>query len=299
MTSDPTAPSDSDPTSDPATERGHGEGMEFLFADGENEPAVNPLIVDIEGYEGPLDLLLGLARAQKVDLLHIAILPLTEQYLAYINEAQDLKLEVAADYLVMAAWLAFLKSKLLLPREEDDADELTGEEMAAMLAFRLQRLEAMRQAGASLMNRKRLGRDVFQRGMPEGVRVFRESTYSAEVIDLLKAYARQRQSSVTVEHKVKKRNTWSIREARGRLEGLLGFSVDWAPLDHFLTQFLAPVEERVTAIASTFTATLEMAREGQLEIRQDTPFSPLYVRRKRGQEGLRLVTKASDEGLKS
>ncbi len=265
--------------------------MQFLFADGENEPVVNPLIIDIEGYEGPLDLLLGLARTQKVDLANIAILPLVMQYLAYIEEARDLKLEVAADYLVMAAWLAFLKSKLLLPREEDDADELSGEEMAAMLAFRLQRLEAMRQAGASLMNAKRLGRDVFQRGMPEGVRVFRESKHTAEVIDLLKAYATQRQRNVEVEHKVKKRNTWSIREARGRLEGLLGFSMDWAPLDQYLTQFLAPVEERVTAIASTFTATLEMAREGQLEIRQDNPFAPLFVRRKRGPEGLRLVTK--------
>lgn len=285
MSNEPTTPeNDNAPPSE-------AEGMKFLFADGEKEPVTNPLIIDIEGYEGPLDLLLGLARTQKVDLANISILSLTEQYLAYINEARDLKLEIAADYLVMAAWLAFLKSKLLLPKEEDDAEELSGEQMAAMLAFRLQRLEAMRQAGASLMNGKRLGRDVFQRGMPEGVRVFRESKYTAEVIDLLKAYSKQRQSTVQVEHKVKKRITWSIREARGRLEGLLGFSVEWAPLDQYLTQFLAPVEERVTAIASTFTATLEMAREGQLEIRQDNPFAPLYVRRKRGPEGLRLVTK--------
>lgn len=283
MTNEPTPPANENaPVAD---------GMQLLFADGEHEPVVNPLIIDIDGYAGPLDLLLGLARTQKVDLANIAILPLTEQYLAYINEARDLKLEIAADYLVMAAWLAFLKSKLLLPKEEDDSEELSGEEMAAMLAFRLQRLEAMRQAGASLMNGKRLGRDVFQRGMPEGVRITRESEYTAEVIDLLKAYAKQRQSTVQVEHKVKKRVTWSIREARGRLEGLLGFSVDWAPLDQYLTQFLAPVEQRVTAIASTFTATLEMAREGQLEIRQDNPFAPLYVRRKRGPEGLRLVTK--------
>jgi len=262
----------------------------FPSADGD-EPIVNPLIIDIDGYEGPLDLLLGLARTQKVDLTHVSILPLTEQYLAYINEAQDLKLEIAADYLVMAAWLAFLKSKLILPREADDEDDPSGVQLAAMLAFRLQRLEAMRQAAASLMNGKRLGRDVFQRGMPEGVRIIRESKYSAEVVDLLRAYARQRQRNVRTTVKIRKRNTWSIRVARDRLEGLLGFSVDWAPLDHYLTQFLAPVEERVTAIASTFTATLEMAREGQLELRQETPFAPLYVRRRRGAEGLKLVTK--------
>lgn len=158
-----------------------------------------------------------------------------------------------------------------------------------MLAFRLQRLEAMRQAAASLMNRKHLGRDVFARGMPEGVRVFRESAYTAEVIDLLKAYARQRQRTQPTEVRIAKRVTWSIREARSRLEGLLGVSLEWAPLDQYLVQFFAPVEERVTAIASTFTATLEMAREGQLELRQDNPFAPLYVRRKRGPEGLRLV----------
>ncbi len=263
----------------------------FFASNGGEAPIANPLIVDIEGYEGPLDLLLGLARTQKLDLTRISILPLAEQYLAYIEEARDLKLEVAADYLVMAAWLAFLKSKLLLPRDADDEDDLTGEELAAMLAFRLQRLEAMRQAAASLMNGKRLGRDVFQRGMPEGVQVFRENKYTADVFDLLKAYARQRQQNVHTTMTIRKRNTWSIRDARDRLEGLLGFSVDWAPLDQFLTRFLAPVEERVTAIASTFTATLEMAREGQLEIRQDTPFAPLYVRRKRGSDGLKLVGK--------
>lgn len=274
------------PTVIPFPDGGETEGN----ADG--TPA-NPFVVDIDGYEGPLDLLLGLARTQKVDLANIAILPLTEQYLAYIEEARDLKLELAADYLVMAAWLAFLKSKLLLPREDDEEDGPTGDELAAMLAFRLQRLNAMRQAAASLINGKRLGRDVFQRGMPEGVRVFRESKYTAEVIDLLKAYARQRQAGVETKVTIKKRNTWSIREARDRLEGLLGFSFDWAPLDHYLTQFLAPVEERVTAIASTFSATLEMAREGQLEIRQDNPFTPLYVRRKRGNAGLSLVKKDS------
>ncbi|MGI9407033.1 MAG: segregation and condensation protein A [Hyphomicrobiaceae bacterium] len=268
-----------------------GVPADFPAEDFAADDGVCALIVDIDGFEGPLDLLLGLARTQKLDLTHVSILPLTEQYLAYIEEAQDLKLEVAADYLVMAAWLAFLKSKLLLPSEESDEDELTGEELAAMLAFRLQRLEAMRQAAASLMNGKRLGRDVFQRGMPEGVRIFRESEYTAEVVDLLKAYARQRQQNVETKVTIKERNTWSVRDARNRLEGLLGFSIDWAPLDHYLTQFLAPVEERVTAIASTFSATLEMAREGQLEIRQDTPYAPLFVRRKRGTAGLSLVSK--------
>lgn len=268
---------------------GTAADMEFLFADGEAEPVERPLVVDIAGYEGPLDLLLGLARTQKVDLAEISILALAEQYLAYIEEARDLRIEVAADYLVMAAWLAFLKSKLLLPREEDEGEELSGEEMAAILAFRLRRLEAMRHAAASLMTRKRLGRDVFPRGMPEAARVHRESRYTAEIGDLLRAYARQREQGIPSEVRIRKRVTWSVREARNRLEGLLGISLDWAPLDQYLTQFLAPVDQRVTAIASTFTATLEMAREGQLELRQDSAFAPLYVRRKRGLQGLRVV----------
>ncbi|HEY5732297.1 MAG TPA: ScpA family protein, partial [Methyloceanibacter sp.] len=161
--------------------------------DGQAPSAGETLVVDVEGFEGPLDLLLALARTQKVDLARISVLALAQQYLDFINEARRLRLEIAADYLVMAAWLAFLKSKLLLPAEQDEDGEPTGEELAQLLAFRLKRLDAMREAAAQLMTRKRLGRDVFARGMPEPLRISRKSTYQADLYDLLKAYAQQRQ----------------------------------------------------------------------------------------------------------
>jgi len=239
-------------------------------------------LVDVAGFEGPLDLLLALARTQKVDLAKISVLALSEQYLVFIAEAQKIRLELAADYLVMAAWLAFLKSRLLIPREHTDDDQPSGEELAQRLAFRLMRLEAMRNAAAQLMARKHLGRDVFARGMPEGVKTIRDRQYSAEIIDLLKAYADQRQrTAVRRAHVVKRRTVWSIKDARQRLESLVGHSTgDWVQLDLFLEQYLPGPELGRTALASSFGATLEMARDGLIELRQAQAFAPIYMRRR-------------------
>jgi segregation and condensation protein A len=238
------------------------------------------LMVDVEGFEGPLDLLLALARTQKVDLAKISVLALAQQYLDFISEARRLRLEIAADYLVMAAWLAFLKSKLLLPAEPSEEGEPTGAELAALLAFRLKRLHAMREVSAQLMTRKRLGRDVFGRGDPEPIRITRQSVYDANVYDLLKAYSQQRQRTAVRSMQLKPRTVWSLKEARDELERLLGMNVEWAPLDRLIAEFLVEPELRKTALASSFTATLEMTREGALEIRQAKSFAPLFVRRR-------------------
>jgi segregation and condensation protein A len=242
------------------------------------------LVVDIAGFEGPLDLLLALARTQKVDLAQISVLQLVDQYLGFITEARQLRLELAADYLVMAAWLAFLKSRLLLPREEKQEDETSAEELAARLHFRLQRLAAMRQAASQLFTRQRLGRDVFARGMPEGMRTIRERQYTADIYDLLKAYADQRKrTTVKRAHVVRRRAVWSIKDARQRLERLVGLSSgSWVQLDLFIEQFLPTPELSRTALASSFGATLEMAREGLIEIRQDMPFAPIEMRSRTG-----------------
>ena len=238
------------------------------------------LVVDVEGFEGPLGLLLALARTQKVDLAKISVLALAQQYLDFIAEARRLRLEVAADYLVMAAWLAFLKSKLLLPAEKDEEGEPTGAELAALLAFRLKRLHAMREVSAQLMTRKRLGRDVFARGTPEPIRITRKSIYEANVYDLLKAYSQQRQRTAIRTWQIRQRTVWSLKEARAELERLLGIACDWAPLDQLLAEFLVEPELRKTALASSFTATLEMTREGALENRQAKSFAPLLIRRR-------------------
>ena len=236
-----------------------------------------PLVVDVDGFEGPLDLLLSLARTQKVDLAKISILKLAEQYLSFIDKLRDMRLELAADYLVMAAWLAFLKSKLLLPEPEAEEEE-SAEDLAQILAFRLKRLEAMRKAGTSLMNRNRLGREVFARGDPEPVHVVKKSEFSATLYDLLTAYAmqRQRQSVSTVQ--VAKRTVWSLQEAREALQRLVGVSEEWARLDQYLFEYLVDPEQRVTAMASSFTASLELVREGHVEIRQSGAFEPIYMR---------------------
>lgn len=248
----------------------------------DDRPPGEVFVVDIDGFEGPLDLLLALARSQKLDLTKIAILPLTEQYLKFIEEARRLRLEIAADYLVMAAWLAFLKSKLLLP-DDEDGEEPSGEELAAQLAFRLKRLEAMREAGARLFNRKRLGRDFFARGMPEGIRLVRESAWDASVYDLLKAYALQRQRTAVDSIQFAVRPVWSIQDARERLERLLGQSLDWAPLDAMLTEYLVEPEMRRTVMASALSASLELTREGHADMRQSGAFAPIYMRRKTGE----------------
>ncbi len=237
-------------------------------------------VVDVGGFEGPLDLLLAMARTQKVDLSRISVLALAEQYLGFIEKVRELRIELAADYLVMAAWLAFLKSRLLLPREEDEAEMMSGEEMAQRLAFRLMRLDAMRQAAGELLARKRLGRDVFGRGTPERVETVRETIYTAEIFDLLAAYATPRQRTARPRiHVVKRRPAWSIKDARRRLEALVGVHPgSWVQLDRYLVRFLVSPEELRTATASAFGATLEMAREGKVQLRQDRPFAPLFVR---------------------
>jgi segregation and condensation protein A len=265
-------PAGEDPQADEAT-------LEWESGAAEIE-AGDRLVVDVEGFEGPLDLLLALARTQKVDLAKISVLALAQQYLDFIVEARQLRLEIAADYLVMAAWLAFLKSKLLLPAEPSEGGEPTGAELAALLAFRLKRLDAMREVSAQLMTRKRLGRDVFSRGLPEPIRVTRQSVYDANVYDLLKAYSQQRQRMAVRSYRMPPRSVWSLKEARGELERLLGMTLDWAPLDHLLAEFLVEPELRRTALASSFTASLEMTREGALEIRQAKSFAPLLVRRR-------------------
>jgi len=268
-----------DPMDDAPDERDDFSDWEQA-EDGVHAAFGETLVVDVEGFEGPLDLLLALARTQKVDLARISVLALAQQYLDFIAEARKLRLEIAADYLVMAAWLAFLKSKLLLPAEQDAEGEPTGEELAQLLAFRLKRLDAMREVAAQLMTRKRLGRDVFARGMPEPLRITRKSTYQANLYDLLKTYAQQRQRTAVTSWHVRPRMVWSLKEAREELERLLGMSCDWAPLDQLLAEFLVGPELRKTALASGFTATLEMTREGALEIRQAKVFAPLLVRRR-------------------
>lgn len=247
---------------------------------GENAPAdADMLVVDVEGFEGPLDLLLALARTQKLDIGRVSIVALVDQYLDFIRDAHRLRLELAADYLVMAAWLAFLKSRLLLPREGDEADEISAEQAAQRLAFRLVRLQAMRDRAAELFTRSRLGRDVFARGWREPVETVREIRYTAEIVDLLKAYADQRRRTVKVQHVVRARLVWSIKEARTRLERLIGESTGrWVQLDMFLVQYLPTEEAKRTVLASSFGASLEMAREGLVELRQDTAFAPLYMR---------------------
>lgn len=247
------------------------------------QPDGPALVVDVDGYEGPLDLLLTLARNQKVDLTRISILALAEQYLAFVNEARKLRLELAADYLVMAAWLAYLKSRLLLPEQKDD-DEPTGEELAAQLAFRLRRLEAMRDVAARLMNRNRLGRDMFARGDPEEVAVVRRSEWGATIYDLLMAYASQRQRNSVTSVRVHRRTVWSLQEARTLLTRLVGAAADWAPIDSFLASYLTDPEERTTVLASAFSASLELVREGKIELRQSNAFAPLYVRWRPGAE---------------
>jgi segregation and condensation protein A len=233
-------------------------------------------LVDVEGFEGPLDLLLALARTQKVDLSRISILALAEQYLEFVNAARRLRLELAADYLVMAAWLAYLKSRLLLPRQPDD--EPSGEEMAASLAFRLKRLEAMREAVAKLVNRNRLGRDVFPRGMPEGVGIDRRSIYVASLYDLLKAYGDQRSQHAVRRVVLEPRSVLSLKEAREMLERLVGTIGAWMPLDQLIGEVIEDPQMRRSAIASTFSASLELCREGVLELRQDETYGPLYLR---------------------
>ncbi len=233
------------------------------------------LTLDLEGWEGPLDLLLSLARGQKVDLRAISILALVEQYLAYVRSARVLKLELAADYLVMAAWLAYLKSALLLPR--DPLAEPDPEAMAARLQRRLERLDAMREAGARLMARDRMGRDVFVRGAPEGLKSIRTAAWRVELYEMLEAYGRVSARSRPVMHVVADRAVMTLETALARVSALLGERIDWSEIASFLPD--ADVRLRRSALASSFVAALELARQGKVELRQTEPFAPLYLRR--------------------
>jgi segregation and condensation protein A len=244
----------------------------------EGEPA---LVVDVAGYEGPLDLLLALARTQKVDLAKISILALADQYLQFIEAARKIRLELAADYLVMAAWLAFLKSRLLLP-EPPAAEGPSAEEMATALANRLRRLEAIREAANRLMNRPQFQRDIFPRGNPEAIAEIRHPKYTATLYDLLTAYATQRQSRVLASVHLAKRTVWSLAEARASLERLIGMAEteDWGCLDEYLLSYVADPSQRATVFASSFAAALELVREGEMELNQKQAFAPLYFRKR-------------------
>ena len=238
------------------------------------------LIVDVGGFEGPLDLLLELARHHKIDLKQISILALAEQYLAFIENARKLQLELAADYLVMAAWLAYLKSRMLIPAPPG-SEEAEPEDLAARLAFRLQRLQAMRDAAAKLMSRNLLGRDVFARGAPEPLVFDTKRQYADNLIDLLKAYAERRQKKMRHQtYTVRRLPTWSIKEARSALERMMGVMNDWGTFDSWLAEYLTEPGMRRSVTASSFTASLELAREGVLDLRQDGPFRPIYLRRR-------------------
>lgn len=240
----------------------------------EVEPA---LVIDVGGFEGPLDLLLHLARNQKVDLARISVLALAEQYLEFIESARRVRLELAADYLVMAAWLAYLKSRLLIPQAPKD-DGPSGEEMAATLAYRLRRLEAIRDAAMRLVNRNRLGRDFFARGAPEFIPEERKSAYDASLYDLLSAYANLRQRQAITNVTIQRRKVWSLADARLMLARIVGALDDWTALDTFLIRYAADPEERATAIASSFAATLELIRERRIEVRQEGAFQPIFMR---------------------
>ena len=242
----------------------------------DDEPA---LVVDVEGYEGPLDLLLALARQQKVDLAKISILALANQYLVFIEAARKIRLELAADYLVMAAWLAFLKSRLLLP-EAPSADGPSAEEMATALANRLRRLEAIREASNRLMNRPQLQRDIFPRGNPETIAEIRHAKFTATLFDLLTAYAAQRQQRVLATVHLARRTVWSLTEARASLERLVGMVPEWSRLDEYLINYVVDPSQKATVFASSFAAALELVREGEMDLHQKAAFAPLYFRKR-------------------
>ncbi len=233
------------------------------------------LNLSLDGWEGPLDLLLSLARSQKVDLAQISILELVEQYLTYLNEARELKLEIAADYLVMAAWLAYLKSCLLLPKDPE-ADP-SPEEIALRLQMRLLRLDAMREAGARLMGRDRLGRDVFQRVSPEGLRLVRKSAWQASAFDLFAAYGTLKARTSPPMHVIHPRSVMTLEEALDRLSHMLGMAVEWTDIEAFLPMTDDPLLRR-SALASSFLAALELARRGRIELDQREPFAPLRLK---------------------
>jgi len=246
---------------------------------GTDEPT---LIVDVGGFEGPLDLLLTLARQQKVDLAKISILALANQYLAFIEQARRTRLELAADYLVMAAWLAYLKSRMLLP-EPVAPEGLSAADLANALALRLKRLDAIRDAGVRLLERPLLGRDVFGRGDPQPIAEIKRPEWSATLYDLLSAYAAERQRRALAHVRFAKRTVWSLADARAMLERMVGAGGgDWSRLDDYLIAYVVEPAMRATALASSLAATLEMVREGAMEVHQSAAFAPIYLRKRIG-----------------
>lgn len=256
------------------------ENGDFETGDVAQRRAEEALIVDVDGYEGPLDLLLTLARTQKVDLMQISVLRLAEQYLVFVEQARKLRIELAADYLVMAAWLAFLKSRLLLP-PDPEADGPSAEDMAAHLAFQLERLSAMRQAASRLMGRDRLGISRFQRGAPEIVARKRRTEWQAGLLDLMRAYARLKTRDEFRPYAFDRQNIYSMEQALDRMRRMIGFAGEWTELSDFLPDGWEDVgPRRRSATAATFAASLELARQGRLEIRQSETFAPISFRRR-------------------
>jgi len=235
------------------------------------------LIVDIDGFEGPLDVLLTLSRTQKVDLKQISILDLVKQYLKFVTQATALRLELAADYLVMAAWLAYLKSRLLLPEEENE-DEISAEELAARLTYQLERLNAVRERAAILMSRNQIGRDMFVRGMPEAVVITRHHTYDLSMYDLLKAYAEHKTRETVADIHIFKRNVFTLDQAISRLSDMLGLALDWTNLEQFMPTDIEDQQLFKSIKASMFSASLEMAKVGKADLVQKQIFGPLFVR---------------------
>lgn len=242
------------------------------------------LVLDLDGFEGPIDLLLNLARQQKVDLARISILRLAEQYLDFIAAARRLRLEIAADYLVMAAWLAYLKSRLLLP-EPDPGEEASAPELADALALRLRRLDAMRNAGENLLQRPRLGRDVFARGAPEGIEVFQSHVYEVSLFDLLKAYGDNRRRADSSQLIIETSNLYSLSDALERLSRQIGHTVEWTALAAFFPKEMTDALVFRSAVASTLAASLELVRDGKAAIRQPNAFGPIQIRGKEAANG--------------
>jgi segregation and condensation protein A len=242
--------------------------------------AAEALIVDVDGFEGPLDLLLSLSRTQKVDLRKISVLHLAEQYLKFVDSMQSLRIELAADYLVMAAWLAFLKSRLLLPPDPTEEGP-SGEELAAHLAFQLERLQAMRDCAARLMACDRLGRDRFARGLPEELTTARHVTYTASLIDLMQGYARIRTRDDFRPFSLDRDSVYTMEEALGRMRNLIGFAGDWTDISSYIPEgWELDPKKRRSATAATFAAALELAKAGQAELRQNEMFGRIELKRK-------------------
>ena len=241
------------------------------------------LIVNLSGYEGPLDVLLIMAKSQKVDLMKISILQLTEQYLVFIAEVRKKNLELAADYLVMAAWLAYLKSNLLLPREET-GEELTAEQMAERLKFQLKKLEAIRQVSEKLMNLPVLGTNFFNRGMPEGIRLIRTPEYYLSLYDLLKSYANQRYKSAYSSIVIERPAVYAMEEALVRLQRMVGTAFEWTKLENFLPPEFSRGKNARSGVAGTLAAAMELVREGVLEVQQLAPFGPVFIKNKNNNE---------------